>query len=119
MGVLQKAGAGSLETVRHNTFHYPAPKDGYEPSSDETLADTLRTMTKRGVEYHLNGDTRAITLTFADDIALAMAMGTQADDDLRRRAELARDGALAFHTWSTALIDTYVRVSGFSVGEPR
>jgi hypothetical protein len=65
------------------------------------LAAALAGMSNRGTEYHLDGDTGAITLTFADGAAINLAMGTGTDDaEAIRRAELARDGGLAFLRWA-------------------
>jgi hypothetical protein len=52
-------------------------------------------MSDRGTELHLDGDTNEITLTFADDAALSLAMGpTITADELMRRSEISRDGEI-------------------------
>jgi hypothetical protein len=120
-GTLQSAGSKALAAVRDNTFHYPSPDKGYSPTSDDQLKAVLAGMGDRGTELHFDGDSNQITLTFADDAALSLAMGgpTVTDDELRRRTEIARDGALAFHRWAKALVATYAEVKGQSFGEPR
>jgi hypothetical protein len=108
-GSLQRAGPNVLKHARDNTFHYPSPGRGYEPSSDEQLREAIAALNGRGAEIHLDGDTSAITLTFADDIALAMALGqaTETEEQLKRAAEIARDGAINFTLWVVALVATY------------
>jgi hypothetical protein len=120
-GTRQRAGAKTFEAVRDNTFHYPSPDKNYSPTSDEQLRDVLAGLGNRGTEFHYDGDTNEITLTFADDAALSLAMGGGAvtDAEAVRRAKIARDGALAFHRWAKELIRTYADVSGHTFGEPR
>jgi hypothetical protein len=117
-GTLQKAGPKVLQSVRDNTFHYPWPDPGYSPTSDEQLEAALAGMGTRGASFHFDGDTKAITLTFADDAAIGLAMGTTSDDDVRQRFEIARDGGLAFLRWATALVLTYRDVNQQTFGEP-
>lgn len=119
-GTIQKSGPKALDTIRDNTFHYPSPRTNYSPTSDELLRDTLAGMSDRGTELHLDGDTNEITLTFADDAALGLAMGgpTVTNEEAMRIAEIARDGALAFHRWAKALVATYVDTKGHDFGEP-
>jgi hypothetical protein len=117
-GTLQKAGKGALQDVRDNTFHYPSPDPQYSPTSDEKLRDVLALMTDRGVSFHFDGDTRATTMSFADEAALELSMGrpTTDADEARRRSEIARDGALAFHRWVDALIVAYIEANELTVG---
>jgi hypothetical protein len=120
-GTIQKAGPRALDTIRDNTFHYPSPHTNYSPTSDELLRDVLAGMSDRGTELHYDGDTNEITLTFADDAALSLAMAgpTVTNEEVRRVAEVSRDSALAFHRWAKALVATYADVRGHSFGEPR
>jgi hypothetical protein len=119
-GTIQKAGANVLDTIRNHTFHYPSPRTNYSPTSDELLRDTLASMSDRGTELHYDGDANEITLTFADDAALSLAMGGPAvtNDEAMRIAEITRDGALAFHRWAKALVTTYADTRGHSFGDP-
>jgi len=119
-GTLQKAGSKALERARDNTFHYPSPDTRYKPTSDEQLRDVLSSMTDRGVQMHFDGDTQALTLTFADDAALDLAMDKPkvSAAEVLRRSEIARDGALAFINWATALIRAYMKSTGVDLGEP-
>jgi hypothetical protein len=118
-GTIQKAGANALDTIRNHTFHYPSPRTNYSPTSDDLLRGMLAGLSDRGTELHLDGDTKEITLTFADDVALGLAMGgpTVTDDEARRVAEIGRDGALAFHRWAKALVVAHMDTKGHSFGE--
>jgi hypothetical protein len=80
----------------------------------------LALMTDRGVSFHFDGDTRALTMSFADEAALDLAMGRPASSVAQalRRSEVARDGALAFHRWVDALIEAYVAMNELEIGEP-
>jgi hypothetical protein len=117
-GTLQKAGPKALQSVRDNTFHYPSPAKDYSPTSDAQLQAALAAMGNRGTEYHLDGDTKAITFTYADDAAIRLALGTATDQEVLHRFEVARDGAIAFIGWAKALITTYVEVNEQTLGEP-
>jgi hypothetical protein len=120
-GTKQKAGKGALDDVRDNTFHYPSPDPRHKAmTSDEKLGQVLALMTDRGVSVHMDGDTRALTMSFADEAALELSMGRPSTtmDEARRRSEVARDGALAFHRWVNALIEAYMKATGADFGEP-
>jgi hypothetical protein len=120
-GTMQKAGKGALDDVRINTFHYPSPDPKYKPTSDEKLRDVLALMSDQGVSFHVDGDTLATTMSFADDVALDLAMGRTANltvEEALRRSEIARDGALAFHSWFDRLIKAYIKTRKLDVGEP-
>jgi len=69
---------------------------------------------------HYDGDTKAMTFNFADEAAFNLAMGapTTSNAEALRRAEIARDGALAFVQWATALVRAYMTSIGASFGEP-
>src|SRR4051812_21390827 len=75
-GVLDKVGSQAVDHVRNNTFHFPSPKTNYSPSSDEQLGEVLAAMNDRPCEMHFDhrGEHPVITLTFAEDVALAMAL---------------------------------------------
>jgi hypothetical protein len=120
-GTLQQAGNGALEEVRINTFHYPSPNPKYGRTSDEKLRDILALMTDRGVSFHVDGDTLATTMSFADDAALDLAMGRTASltaAEALRRSTIARDGAFAFHSWFDHLIEAYIKSRKLDIGEP-
>jgi hypothetical protein len=106
--------------VRDNTFHYPSPNPAYKPTSDEKLRDALTALRHVGVQMHYDGDTNAMTFNFADEAAFNLAMGepTTSNQEAMRRAEIARDGALAFVQWSTALVRAYMTSTGARIGKP-
>lgn len=120
VGTLQRAGKNALSDVRDNTFHYPSPNPDYMPTSDEKLKVLLGAMTDQGVSLHFDGDTFATTMSFADEIALQLAMGRPnvALDQALRRSEIARDGAIAFHSWFDGLLRAYIETTDLAVGEP-
>lgn len=119
-GTLQQVRADALKHVRANTFHYPSPKTNYEPTSDEQLRDTLAAMSQRRADVHVDYDTKHVTLTFSDEVALALSMGKHApeQEDYARQFERTRDGTLAFVAWAKRLLTTYFEATGAEFGEP-
>jgi hypothetical protein len=117
-GSLQKAGQDVLRRARDNTFHYPSPRGNYSPTSDEQLGQALTDLAERGVEMHLDGDTQQVTFTFADDIALALALGSVKPTELEARAAPAAVGAANFVVWVSGLIATYQNENGVTLGRP-
>jgi len=121
--VLQKVGSKVLDQVRNNTFHFPSPKTSYSPSSDGQLRGVLAGMSERPCELHLDhrGEHAVITLTFAGDVALALALARHSADDnvARQQFEITSDGAVAFKHWVDALVVTYLDATGGYVGTPR
>jgi hypothetical protein len=117
-GTTQKVGAKALRHVRENTFHYPSPKPNYDPTSDEQLEAVLSAMgDQRAV---VDFQKRHVTLSFADEVALALSMGKHAPsrDEVMAQFEATRDGALAFVSWAEALLVVYMKASGASFGTP-
>jgi hypothetical protein len=119
-GTLQKAGSKVLDHVRDNTFHYPSPDPRYNPTSDEQLRDALTAMADTRAEVFADFEKREVTLTFADNIAMALALGNHAtnEDDLRRQLTVARDGAIAFRAWAEALGVAYFEANNLGFGTP-
>lgn len=119
-GTLQKAGPRALEPARDNTFHYPSPNPAYKPTSDAKLRGALAALGHIGVHTHYDGDTDAMTFNFADEAAFNLAMGEPraSNEEAMRRSEIARDGALAFLLWATALVRTYLKSADAHFGEP-
>ena len=119
-GTLQKVGSDALQHLRDNTFHYPSPRTNYNPTSDEQLEASLKALTDRRAELHVEFDARHVTLSFADEVALALAIGKHAPEpaDYAQQFEAARDGALAFVGWAQALALAYFESRGFEFGQP-
>lgn len=121
--VLQRVGSKVLDQVRNNTFHVPSPKTNYIPSSDEQLRDALAAMSNRPCEVHLDhrGEHPVVTLSFAGDVALALALANHSADEslAREQFEITSDGAVAFKDWVDALAITYLDLTGGRFGTPR
>jgi hypothetical protein len=119
-GTLQKAGSKALQHMRDSTFHYPSPKSNYSPTSDERLEETMRLMADHPTHLTIDGDTQMVTLTFASEVALALAISEHKPDpkDHAKQFKAARDGALAFRVWSQSLTMTYLESVGASLGAP-
>jgi hypothetical protein len=114
--VLQKVGSRVLDQVRDNTFHFPSPKTNYSPSSDEQLRKVLADMNDRPCALHLDhrGEHPVVTLTFAGDVALALALAKHSADEkvARQQFEVTSEGAVAFKHWADALVITYLDATG-------
>jgi hypothetical protein len=115
----QKGGPDALKHLRDNTFHYPSPRSNYEPTSDELLGHVLAAMADRQTEIPVNFETKRMTLTFADKVALDLAMSKHApvtdEKELRRQLAITREGALAFFSWASALLYAYFDSTGTSL----
>jgi hypothetical protein len=121
--VLQKVGPKVLDQVRNHTFHFPSPRTNYNPSSDEQLRNVLAGMSDRPCEMHLDcrGEHPVVTLRFAGDVALALALAKHSANEIvaRQQFEITSDGAVAFKHWADALVVTYLEATGGYVGELR
>jgi hypothetical protein len=120
--VVQKVGAKALDTVRNNTFYYPSPKTNYDPTSDQQLRDLLGGMSDGRALMHLDhrGEHPIITLSFANEVALALAIAQHSADEAtaRRQYETTTEGAVAFTKWAEALLIAYFEVTGATIGRP-
>jgi hypothetical protein len=122
-GALQRVGSEALNHVRQHTFHFPSPTPTYSPSSDDQLRTVMIGMRDRPCDLHLDhrAEHPVITLSFAGDVALALALAKHsADDDVaRRQFEMTSEGAVAFKHWADALVITYLDASGAYLGDPQ
>jgi hypothetical protein len=120
-GTVQAVGPDALRHARDNTFHYPSPKSNYTPSSDERLRDTLAAMSDRQADVHIDYDEKHVTLTFADEVALALSIGKLSPqrDEMSRQLQRTRDGALAFLAWTESLLVAYFETREVNFGEPQ
>jgi len=120
-GTLQKVGSKVLQHVRDNTFHVPSPQTRYDPTSDDQLRDVLAGMSDRRATVHLDGGPpQVVTLTFARDVALALALAKHSanDDDARRQFAITSEGAVAFAKWVDALLVAFFKSRGTTFGRP-
>lgn len=113
----QQIGKAALKSVRDNTFHYPSPKPNYSPTSDEQLAQVLAGMTDVEVQLHLDRDTDEIRMLYADEVALALAIGMHHPDP-KEQLENTRDAAIAFVNWVIALTRAYFDDTRMELAEP-
>jgi hypothetical protein len=62
----------------------------------------------------------AITLSFANEVALALAIARHSADDAMalRQYETTSEGAVAFAQWAEALLVAYFEVTGATIGQP-
>lgn len=118
-GTLQQVGGGALKTARNYTFHYPWPDPKATPNPDDQLRATLAAMSARPASLHKDYGQRHVTLAFADDVALALALGRHASPGPELQAQFDRtsDGAGAFVRWAFALVQTYFDATGVTQGE--
>ncbi len=114
--------AAPIESMRHATFHYPAPDPAYNPSSDAALRDVLAAMDDFGVHVYVTHAKNQVSMTFADEAAFRLACGLhrprEALDELTTTSERTRDGALAFHKWFEYLMVAYIDYRGLTIGDP-
>ena len=104
----------------------PEPGDllrsgGYRvPASTERAAPTALTEPPRSRAISTSNGA-SITLTFAGDVALALALAKHSADKsvARQQFERTSDGAVAFKHWSDALVVTYLDATGGHFGTPR
>lgn len=122
-GVIQKVGSRALDTIRNSTFHYPSPKSQYSPSSDEQLREAIVSMRDHPAALHLDhrGEHPIVTLSFASDIALALAISNHSSDQSAAREQyvIASEGAVALKAWIESLVLAYFEFKGFEPGAPQ
>ncbi len=120
-GTLQKVGSEALQHVRHNTFHYPSPNTNYDPTSDKQLQDVLAAMSDRRATVHFSGGPpEVVTLEFATQVALALALAKHSPDekDALRQFNVTSEGAVAFAKWVDALLVAFFGLTGTTFGKP-
>lgn len=109
---VQELGHGALAHSRNRTFHYPYPTSRYP--TDAELEAALGRLGEQEAEWVDEGDGR-FRLRFADDVALALALGKHDEARVERQLELARDGSIAFVNFVTRAMEAYLRSRGFSL----
>lgn len=104
---MQKVGVKVLEqVVRHTTFQVPSPDPTINPTSDEQLRHLLDGMSDHRAVIHMDhrGERPIFWLTFADDVALALALAKHSADETvaKKQFEITSAGAVAFTKWADA-----------------
>ena len=117
MGAAQNVGPDALERVRTNTFHYPHPDPKHPRDSDAQLAEAVRELSDEAANVYVDFEQRRVHLTYADRVALALALGGHSTerDRLRMQLRLAREGAFAFRRF----VNRALAAAGIEFGEPR
>ncbi len=120
--VLQRVGPKVLDQVRNSTST-PRPRRPATHHRPTSSFETCWSACARPCEMHLDhrSEQPVITLAFAGDIALALALAKHsADEEVgRQQFEMTSEGAVAFERWADALLATYLGASGGYVGKPR
>jgi hypothetical protein len=113
----QLVGPAALDQIRTSTFHYPHPDPNYQPDSDERLAEVVRELKDEPAHVYVNFETRLVHMSFADRVALALALGGHSTEraKLEQQLRLVRDGAFAFRRFVERVLLTF----GVSFGEPQ
>jgi hypothetical protein len=103
---------------RNRTFHYPTPGGAHD--SDGHLKDVLASMEDEPTELHVAGRSKAVTLKFADDVALNMALGkyVTAEADARDQAAAIETAARSFVLWADALVSVHFNAQGVGADSP-
>jgi hypothetical protein len=109
-GCLQKIGHEVVEHSRNRTFHYAYPSSRYP--ADAELENALEELRDQEAEWVVEGDGR-FRLKFADDAALALALGKHDPARIEGQLELTRDGSVAFVNFATRAMEFYLGDRGF------
>jgi hypothetical protein len=114
---IQELGSSVLEHSRNRTFHYPYPTSRY-PTELE-LETTLRELrADEATVVYQPADPGRFRLHFADDVALALALGKFDGERLREQGAIAAEGAIGFYNFATRAWQTYCDERGLEIGPP-
>jgi hypothetical protein len=119
-GVEQRMGRDVLKEVRQHTFHYPRPEPRYNPDSSDRLREILEAEADALVEIDQLTD-GSIRFTFADNIALGLALGKHyhpADPRFMGQAKEAVDGAIAFANLAMDVLIAYFKHRDIRIAPP-
>lgn len=109
---VEQIGNAVVAHSRNRTFHYPYPTGRYP--ADSELEAVLETMGAAEAQWVDEGDGR-FRLKFADDVALALALGKHEFSQIETQLALARDGSIAFVNFATRAMETYLEGRGFKL----
>lgn len=114
---IQTLGPDLLEHSRNRTFHYPYPTSRY-PTELE-LENALKELAgDEATIVHLPADAGRYRLHFADDVALALALGKFDRPTLSEQGGIAADGAIAFYNFATRAWQQYCDERGLEIPPP-
>lgn len=91
-GLEQRIGSKALETVRHSTFHYPAPCAGL---SELGLVEAIERESDLSAALDLSDEAGA-PFRFADQLAMSMALANFDDEELDDHIAAIIQGSGAF-----------------------
>jgi hypothetical protein len=109
---LEQIGHAVVAHSRNRTFHYPYPSGRYP--ADSELEAALEYIGTAEAQWIVESEGR-FRLKFADEVALALALGKHELPQIERQLELARDGSTAFVNFATRAMEKYLQERGFSL----
>jgi len=108
---LEQIGNAVVAHSRNRTFHYPYPSGRYP--ADGELEAALENVGTAEAQWVVEDEGR-FRLKFADEVALALALGKHEPSQIERQLELVRDGSVAFVNFATRAMETYLQERGFN-----
>lgn len=109
---LEQIGNAVVAHSRNRTFHYPHPSGRYP--ADSELEAALENVGTTEAQWIVEGEGR-FRVKFADEVALALALGKHDASQIEGQLELARDGSTAFVNFATRAMETYLQERGFNL----
>ena len=114
---IQELGPDVLEHSRNRTFHYPYPTGRY-PTELE-LEEALKELrSDDATVVRLPDDPGRFRLYFADDVALALALGKFDRSKLREQGGIAAEGAIGFYNFVTRAWERYCEERNLEIPLP-
>lgn len=104
-GLQQRIGSKALETVRHATFHYPAPYSGL---SVLALTEAIEREGNLPAELDLTDDAEA-PFRFADQLVLSMAIANIEDENAETGIAAILEGSGSFVRLAKSLYLAYCK----------
>ena len=109
---LEQIGNAVVAHSRNRTFHYPYPTGRYP--ADTELQAAMENMGAAEAQWVVEDEGR-FRLKFADEVALALALGKYEFSTIDRQLELARDGSVAFVNFATRAMERYLEERNFNL----
>lgn len=104
-GLEQRIGSKALETVRHSTFHYPAPGAGM---SELGLVEAIKRESDLPAALDLSDEAGA-PFRFADQLAMSMALASFDDEEIDDHIAAIIEGSGALVHLAKAIFVAYCR----------